>query len=223
MSLKRIPQFIVILSIGLLMMGMVGFPGSLSAYAQWQSKTGALFPPSSYNFSLAPDTYPNAIITNNPEVSCPSSVYVNEPFYLEATFRNGGTTTAANGGLSFSFRELTAVHSGMSTSGPYDTYQAKVETIVSDGTTVSYFDYGDSIDRGGSPGTAQHLLVESNYTNWTYGTEKDLRLRITPYQALAGDTLRIRFRGTLAWGGTYGSSNSIPSIIVTCLFKMPLM
>ncbi len=153
-------------------------------------------------FSVGDD--PLAIITNSPELLCPSAATVGQPFDVTATLRNGHSGAAQHGGLSFSFPGFTLQDVDMATGGPYETVQAKVETILADGTTVSYFDQGDSIDRGGTPGSAQHLLVDSDYTNWTYGAERDLTLRITPGQSMAGQTMRIRLRGALAWGGQYG-------------------
>lgn len=148
---------------------------------------------------------PNAIISS--ALSCPSSATVGESFIVKATLRNGSAGVAENGGLSFSFKDFDSTDSSLiaGSTGPYESSQAEVETINSNGTTVAYYDKDDQLqDIAGSPRPAQYLLVESNYSSWSLGTQKELQLRVTPKQALAGQTIRIYMRGTLAWGGDYG-------------------
>ena len=148
---------------------------------------------------------PVADITSDPPLSCPSSVPVGEPFEIYAEFQNVSGSTAENGGISISFPSLTAQDSGMTAggSGPYDTSQARVETVSTDsGVTMSYFDQGDQIYINDVPGPAQHLLVESNSTNWTVGTTKYIRIRITP--KVANPSFKVRLRGALGWGGEDG-------------------
>ncbi|MHC1733387.1 MAG: choice-of-anchor D domain-containing protein [Bacteroidales bacterium] len=144
---------------------------------------------------------PNVIITNSPALVCPSSVTPGQSFDVTATLRNGASGTAQNGGISFSFPSFTLQHAGMTGTGPYETTQGRVQTLSSDGMTVSYFDQGDLIDKDGSQGSADHLLIESNAANWVFGSQKTLTLRVTPNASMSGQTLRIRMRGTLAWGG----------------------
>lgn len=122
-------------------------------------------------FYVADD--PNAIITNSPKLSCPTSAIIGQPFDVTATLRNGASGAAEHGGVSFSFPNFTLQDTDLAAGGPYETSQGRVETILSDGATVSYFDEGDSIDKGGTQGNADHLLVESDDSNWPFGEEED--------------------------------------------------
>ncbi len=140
-----------------------------------------------------------------PQVSVsgiPGQVEPNQAFSLTVTISNNGGI-ADWGGVAISFPFLNEMHSGMASGGPYDTSQGRVSR--SGGTIpsgdISFCDHGDLLaDVGGSPGYAEHLLVDTATGSFT--GSKTITLTVTP--KIATSDFKIRIRGFMSVGGTYG-------------------
>jgi peptidoglycan/xylan/chitin deacetylase (PgdA/CDA1 family) len=150
----------------------------------------------SWNFYVQSNPSPSITINGLPD-----SVEEGESFTFDVILTDNGGD-ADRGGLAVSFPDLTQPHSGMLAQGPYDTGQARVETVSTSfpASTVRYFDQGDGLlDPPDS--TAQHLLVDCD--TGPFSGVKSITLRVTPQQINDG-VFSIRIRGFLGVGGPYG-------------------
>jgi len=126
-----------------------------------------------------------------------TEIEVGQSFDVYAVLNNTGGA-GDHGGITISFPGLTEADD----TWPYDTAQATVE-VHGDTTftTVSYADAGDTVDIGGTLGSAEHLLVEGDEDGWDYNETQTLKLTVTPKQC---GTFKIRLRGWIGKGGEYG-------------------
>ena len=143
----------------------------------------------------------------------PNQVNLGESFQVAITLTNNGPR-ADRGGISISFPQLTSAGS-VSSRGPYDAKEAKVETVTrSDSFShgVGYFDVTRCVQVKGKAGCVPHpyLLVEANHGPWQSGESKTLVLKVTPKQA---GWLTVQVRGWLCSGGAdgYGECRREPS------------
>ena len=131
-------------------------------------------------------------------ISLPS-VRVGEPVSL--SFRTSGLNGVADhGGVSVSFPDLTGVGT-TSADHEYVSDKASVSTAsYTTGTSnVTYHRTGASVQtEGGTPGTADYLLVESDDSEWPSGADRTLELEVTPWEP---GTLRVQYRYWLCLAG----------------------
>ena len=144
--------------------------------------------------------YPDCPFTYDTESNIsPPSVRVGEPVSL--SFRtNGLNGVADHGGVTVSFPDLT----GVGTTSPdyeYVSDKASVSTVsYTTGTSnVTYHRTGASVQtEGGTPGTANYLLVESDDSSWPSGADRTLELEVTPWEP---GTFRVQYRYWLCLAG----------------------
>ena len=129
----------------------------------------------------------------------PPSVRVGEPVSL--SFRTSGLNGVADhGGVSVSFPDLTGVGT-TSADHEYVSDKASVSTAsYTTGTSnVTYHRTGASVQtEGGTPGTAEYLLVESDDSEWPSGADRTLELEVTPWEP---GTFRVQYRYWLCLAG----------------------
>ena len=144
--------------------------------------------------------YPDCPFTYDTESNIsPPSVRVGEPVSL--SFRTSGLNGVADhGGVTVSFPDLT----GVGTTSPdyeYVSDKASVSTVsYTTGTSnVTYHRTGASVQtEGGTPGTANYLLVESDDSSWPSGADRTLELEVTPWEP---GTFRVQYRYWLCLAG----------------------
>ena len=129
----------------------------------------------------------------------PLTVRVGEPVSL--SFRTRGLNGVADhGGVTVSFPDLTGVGT-TSADHEYVSDQASVSTVsYTTGTpNVTYHRPGASVQtEGGTPGTANYLLVESDDSEWPSGADRTLELEVTPWEP---GTFQVQYRYWLCLAG----------------------
>ena len=129
----------------------------------------------------------------------PPSVRVGEP--LSLSFRTSGLNGVADhGGVTVSFPDLTGVGT---TSADYEYVSDKASVSTVSYTTgksnVTYHRTGASVQtEGGTPGTANYLLVESDDSYWPNGSDRTLELELTPWEP---GTFQVQYRYWLCLAG----------------------
>ena len=129
----------------------------------------------------------------------PPSVRVGEPVSL--SFRTSGLNGVADhGGVTVSFPDLMDVGT---TSADYEYVSDKASVSTVSYTTgksnVTYHRTGASVQTvGGTPGTANYLLVESDDSSWPSGADRTLELELTPW---GPGTFRVQYRYWLCLAG----------------------
>ena len=122
-----------------------------------------------------------------------------EPVSL--SFRTSGLNGVADhGGVSVSFPDLTGVGT-TSADHEYVSDKASVSTVsyTTGRSNVTYHRTGASVQTaGGTPGTADYLLVESDDSSWPSGADRTLELEVTPWEP---GTFRVQYRYWLCLAG----------------------
>ena len=144
--------------------------------------------------------YPDCPFTYDTESNIsPPSVRVGEPVSL--SFRTSGLNGVADhGGVTVSFPDLMDVGT---TSADYEYVSDKASVSTVSYTTgksnVTYHRTGASVQTaGGTPGTANYLLVESDDSSWPSGADRTLELELTPWEP---GTFRVQYRYWLCLAG----------------------
>ena len=160
---------------------------------QWE-----LIDAASSNFCVG--GYPDCPFTYDTENDIsPPSVRVGEPVSL--SFRTSGLNGVADhGGVTVSFPDLTGVGT---TSADYEYVSDKASVSTASYTTgtsnVTYHRTGASVQtEGGTPGTANYLLVESDDSYWPNGSDRTLELEVTPWEP---GTFQVQYRYWLCLAG----------------------
>ena len=129
----------------------------------------------------------------------PPSVRVGEPVSL--SFRTSGLNGVADhGGVTMSFPDLMDVGT-TSADHEYVSDKASVSTVsyTTGKSNVTYHRTGASVQTaGGTPGTANYLLVESDDSSWPSGADRTLELELTPWEP---GTFRVQYRYWLCLAG----------------------
>ena len=129
----------------------------------------------------------------------PPSVRVGEPVSL--SFRTSGLNGVADhGGVTVSFPDLMDVGT-TSADHEYVSDKASVSTVsyTTGKSNVTYHRTGASVQTaGGTPGTANYLLVESDDSSWPSGADRTLELELTPWEP---GTFRVQYRYWLCLAG----------------------
>ena len=129
----------------------------------------------------------------------PLTVRVGEPVNL--SFRTSDLNGVADhGGVTVSFPDLT---DNGTTSSDYDyvSDKASVSTVIytTGKSNVTYHRPGASVQTvGGTPGTAEYLLVESDDSYWPNGADRTLTLEVTPWEP---GTFQVQYRYWLCLAG----------------------
>ena len=129
----------------------------------------------------------------------PLTVRAGEPVSL--SFRTSGLNGVADhGGVTVSFPDLMDVGT---TSADYEYVSDKASVSTVSYTTgksnVTYHRTGASVQTvGGTPGTANYLLVESDDSSWPSGADRTLELELTPW---GPGTFRVQYRYWLCLAG----------------------
>ena len=144
--------------------------------------------------------YPDCPFTYDTESNIsPPSVRVGEPVSL--SFRTSGLNGVADhGGGTVSFPDLMDVGT---TSADYEYVSDKASVSTVSYTTgrsnVTYHRTGASVQTaGGTPGTADYLLVESDDSSWPSGADRTLELELTPWEP---GPFRVQYRYWLCLAG----------------------
>ena len=152
----------------------------------WTSAGGS--PPAQLSFSLSID-------------QSVKTIEAGKPFELTVRMHNV-EGSGEHGGISVSFPQLSASDADDTDTKKYTSDVADVQLVSpSNGSSqkVTFFDSTKKIfyrNDNGNPieDNAKHLLVESDYSEWSDGDDRQLVLKITPNQAVE-DGFKIRVRG----------------------------